>query len=104
MKRIAFKMKLKPGCAKAYTERHDAIWPELLELLKAAGISEYSIFLDHETDTLFAFQNVSGTSGSQDLADNPVVQKWWAHMADLMETNDDLSPVSTPLQEVFYLA
>lgn len=101
--RLAFKMHLKPGMAAAYRERHDALWPELAELLKAAGISEYSIFLDEETHTLFAFQKVSGDGGSQDLADHPVVQKWWAHMADLMETLPDNSPVSVPLKEVFYL-
>jgi L-rhamnose mutarotase len=104
MKRLAFKMQLKPGCAEAYTERHNAIWPELKDLLNDAGISEYSIFLDAETNTLFAFQKVAGTGGSQDLASHPVVQKWWAYMADLMETNDDQSPVSIPLDEVFYMA
>ena len=103
MERIAFKMQLKPGCVDEYVKRHDAIWPELKELLQATGINEYSIFLDEETNTLFGFQKVSGADGSQDLAGHPVVQKWWAFMADLMETNDDQSPVSIPLREVFYL-
>lgn len=96
-------MHLKAGKADAYLQRHNALWPELKELLKEAGISEYSIFLDAETNTLFAFQKVSGEGGSQDLAHNPIVQKWWAHMADIMETMPDNSPVSTPLKEVFYL-
>lgn len=96
-------MHLKAGKADAYRERHHALWPELKDLLKAAGISEYSIFLDEETNTLFAFQKVSGEGGSQDLAHNPIVQKWWAYMADIMETMPDNSPVSTPLKEVFYL-
>lgn len=103
MQRLAFKMKLKPNCAEEYGRRHDAIWPELKQLLKDAGVSEYSIFLDAETDTLFAFQKVSGQGGSQDLADNPIVRKWWDHMADLMEVHNDKSPVSIPLKEVFYL-
>ena len=96
-------MKLKPNSAQEYARRHDVIWPELKELLKESGVSEYSIFLDAETETLFAFQKVSGASGSQDLADNPIVGKWWDHMADLMEVHSDNSPVSTPLKEVFYL-
>lgn len=103
MKRLAFKMKLKPGFKDEYTKRHNEIWPELSALLKNAGLSEYSIFLDEETNTLFAFQKVSGEGGSQDLAQNPIVQKWWAYMADLMEVNEDNSPVSTELEEVFYL-
>lgn len=96
-------MHLKTGHAAAYRERHDALWPELHQLLKEAGVSEYSIFIDEETDTLFAFQKVSGEGGSQDLASHPIVQKWWAFMADIMETNVDNSPVSVPLREVFYL-
>ena len=103
MQRLAFKMKLIPNSAEEYARRHAAIWPELTLLLKESGVSEYSIFLDSETDTLFAFQKVSGDVGSQDLADNPIVRKWWAHMADLMEVHSDNSPVSTPLKEVFYL-
>jgi len=103
MKRLAFKMKLNPGQKEAYTKRHNELWPELKELLKAAGVSEYSIFIDEETNTLFAFQKVSGASGSQDLAQNPIVQKWWAFMADIMETNADNSPVSKPLEELFFM-
>lgn len=103
MQRLAFKMKLKPGCEQVYAERHAAIWPELKQLLKETGISAYSIFLDEETGTLFAFQKVSQANGSQDLKDNPIVKKWWDYMADLMEVNEDNSPVSVPLKEVFYL-
>ncbi len=43
MARNAFTMKLKPGCAAEYKIRHDAIWPELADLLSASGITEYSI-------------------------------------------------------------
>ncbi len=96
-------MKLKPNVREEYTKRHNEIWPELKELLKQAGVSEYSIFLDEETNTLFAFQKVSGDGGSQDLSQNPIVKKWWAYMADLMDTNADNSPVSKALTEVFYM-
>lgn len=103
MKRLAFKMKLNPGQKEAYIKRHNELWPELKKLLKDAGVSEYSIFIDEETNTLFAFQKVSGDGGSQELAQNPIVQKWWAFMADIMETNPDNSPVSKPLEEVFFM-
>ena len=104
LQRLAFKMKLKPGSAAEYQRRHDSIWPELSALLKESGVSDYSIFLDEETDTLFAVQKVEGDGGSQDLGSNPVVKKWWDYMADLMDVNDDNSPVSISLSEVFYLA
>ena len=103
MQRLAFKMKLNKGQKDAYKKRHDQLWPELKKLLKDSGLSEYSIFYDEETSTLFAFQKVSGNSSSQDLANNPIVKKWWDFMADIMEVNLDNSPVSIPLEEVFYL-
>lgn len=103
MKRFAFKMKLKPGCREEYIRRHDEIWPELKELISSTGVGDYSIFLDHETDILFAVQKQGGKSSSQDLGTNPLVQKWWAYMADIMETNPDKSPVTIPLEEVFYM-
>lgn len=100
---VAFKMKLKPGFEDEYKKRHDAIWPELKTLLSESGVSDYSIFLDKETNILFAVQKVQGGRGSQDLGKNPIVKKWWAYMADIMDTNADLSPVTTPLQEVFHI-
>ena len=103
MQRLAFKMKLNEGQKKEYIKRHDALWPELKTLLKANGVSEYSIFFDEETSTLFAFQKVTGEGGSQDLADTDIVRKWWDFMADIMEVNPDNSPVSIPLEEVFYM-
>jgi len=103
MQRLAFKMHLNPGQKEEYIKRHDEIWPELNQLLKEAGVSEYSIFLDEETNTLFAFQKVSGEGGSQELGETEIVKKWWAFMADIMETNPDNSPVSVQLEEVFYL-
>ena len=103
MQRLAFKMKLNAGQKAAYKQRHDALWPELKQLLKDNGVSEYSIFLDEETNTLFAFQKVAGNGGSQDLSNNEIVKKWWDFMADIMEVNNDNSPVSTPLTELFYM-
>lgn len=103
MQRAAFKMKLKPGCKAEYRKRHDEIWPELVELLKESGISDYSIFLDEETNTLFAVQKQGGASSSQDMGGTAVVKRWWAYMADIMETNPDSSPVSIPLPEMFHL-
>ncbi|NQT59794.1 MAG: L-rhamnose mutarotase [Bacteroidetes bacterium] len=103
MVRKAFKMKLKPGFRDEYEKRHNEIWPELKKLLNEAGVSEYSIFFDNETNTLFAFQKSAGFDGSQNLGSNEIVKKWWAFMADIMETNPDNSPVTTELPELFYL-
>lgn len=103
MIRAAFKMKLKPGFDAEYKRRHDHIWPELCALLKKAGISDYSIFLDKETSTLFAVQKLSEEHQSASLPLHPIMQKWWTYMGDIMETNPDHSPVVVPLDEVFYM-
>ena len=103
MERKAFKMYLKPGFEKEYEKRHNEIWPELKQLILESGVYDYSIFWDKETNILFATQKVKGGAGSQDLGNNLIVKKWWAYMADIMETNPDNSPVSLELNEVFYL-
>ena len=72
-------------------------------MIKSTGVSDYYIYLDEETNTLFGIQNVSGDQSSQDLGKNPIVQKWWKYMADIMETNPDDSPITIPLEKVFYL-
>lgn len=103
MRRQAFAMKLKPGMRAEYSRRHDEIWPELKQLLHESGVRDYTIFLDETSDTLFAFQHQIGDAGSQDLGAEPIVQRWWAYMADIMETNPDDSPVTIPLDEVFHM-
>ena len=103
MQRFAFKMTLKPGMVEEYQRRHDAIWPELSQLLKDSGVGDYSIFFDPDTNTLFAVQKQAGAASSQDLGTNPLVRRWWDYMADIMLTNPDRSPVTIPLREVFHL-
>ncbi len=96
-------MQLKPGVAAEYKKRHDELWPALAAELKAAGISDYSIFLDEETGTLFAVQKLVPGNTAAALPHSPVVRKWWDAMAPLMEVHPDHSPVATPLKEVFHL-
>jgi len=101
--RVAFKMKLHPGKEEEYQRRHDAIWPELKELLKQTGIEEYSIFLDKETNLLFGVLKIEQSEQMDALPSHPVMKKWWTYMKDIMESNSDDSPVSVALKEVFYL-
>lgn len=103
MKRVAFKMYLKPGFEDEYEKRHREIWPEVEKMIKDSGVCDYSIFWDKETNILFAVQKTSEDTGSQDLGTEEIIQKWWAYMKDIMETNPDNSPISKPLREVFYL-
>lgn len=103
MHRVGFKMKLFNGCEDEYKKRHDAIWPELKTLLKETGVEDYSIFLDKETNILFGVLKIKNPVKLDELPNHPVMKKWWAYMKDVMESNPDMSPVSIPLKEVFYL-
>lgn len=103
MEEIAFTMKLKPGVAVEYQRRHDEIWPELSAALVEAGIRDYSIYLDRATGTLFAVQKRIANHTAHELPGLPEMKRWWAYMADLMETNPDNSPVAVSLERVFHM-
>ena len=103
MEKYAFKMHLNPGMEAEYRKRHDEIWPELVDMLKQAGVSDYSIHLDRETDTLFGILWRTDGHGMADLPSHPVMQRWWAHMADIMRTKPDNEPVATQLVNVFHM-
>jgi L-rhamnose mutarotase len=103
MEKYAFKMQLHAGQKAEYIRRHNQIWPELVALLKDAGVSDYSIHLDEDTNSLFAVLWRPDDHGMADLPNHPVMQKWWAHMADIMVTNANNEPVATPLTPVFHL-
>ena len=100
----AFRMKLKPGVTEEYRRRHDEIWPELAQLLRDAGIYDYSIFLDEETLHLFAVLKLKPHHRRDTLAQHQVMRRWWDSMADLMETEPDKRPREWPLVPMFHLA
>lgn len=96
-------MQLKPGVGAEYQRRHDEIWPRLAKAIREAGISDYSIFLDEETLTLFAVQKQTDHNTAADLPNHPIVKQWWDYMAPLMEVNPDHSPQCRDLKEMFHL-
>ena len=103
MQKYAFRMQLNPGMEAEYQRRHDEIWPELVDILKGAGISDYSIHLDRETNALFGVLWRTDDHRMDDLPNHPVMQRWWAHMADIMATGPDHAPIATPLLNVFHM-
>jgi L-rhamnose mutarotase len=103
MKRYAFKLKLKPGCVAEYKRRHDEIWPELAALIRSAGISDYSIFLDEETGILFGVQRRSSDEAADAIRSDPVSQRWEKDMLQFLEAGPDGRAIRQPLEEVFYL-
>ncbi len=100
---IAFRMNLFDGFAEEYEKRHDEIFPELAQALKDAGVSDYSIWLDPESNHLFGILTRTDDHAMDALPDTEIVKRWWAHMADVMETNAENVPTQIPLRRVFYL-
>ena len=96
-------MQLLKGNESEYKKRHDEIWPELSQMLKNSGISNYSIFLDEPSGTLFASMEVEDETRTSSNRHEPIMKKWWKYMGDIMVTNPDDSPVTKPLTEVFHL-
>ena len=103
MIRKAFLMTLKPGQREEYERRHNPIWPELQEVLKKHGVHNYSIFLERESDKLFAYAEIESEAKWQQIAETESCRRWWSYMKDLMLTNEDESPVSILLAELFHL-
>lgn len=103
MERIAFRMQLLPGRADEYRRRHDEIWPALLALLHDAGVSDYSIFLDEETNILFAVLRRADDHRMDDLPKADLMQRWWHHMADIMVVQTDEAPVQRALRLMFHM-
>ena len=101
--RHVFKMQLNPGQTNEYKRRHDEIWPELVALLHDAGVSDYSIHLDEPTGLLIGVLGRTDGHTMDDLPSSPIMQKWWAHMADIMETEPDNAPVAIPLTPLFHM-
>jgi L-rhamnose mutarotase len=104
MIRKAFVMTVNAGQEAEYAHRHQPIWPELEQVLKAHGVHNYSIFLLKETRQLFAYAEIEDEARWAAIAATPVCQRWWRHMGDVMPSNADHSPVATDLSEVFHLS
>jgi L-rhamnose mutarotase len=103
MIRKAFVMSVNAGAEEEYERRHKPIWKELEAVLKEHGVHNYSIFLHPGTRQLFGYVEIEDEDRWAAIAGTPVCRRWWAHMAEIMPSNPDHSPVSTELCEVFHL-
>ena len=104
LKRFAFMLRLRPGTAAAYEEAHRAVWPEMLELLKSAGIGEYSIYRRDEL-LILALRAENFEETWSKIDNHPVNLRWQQAMAPLFEPNEGLREGERfpMLEEVFYL-
>ena len=96
-------MTVNPGQHEEYQRRHQPAWRELEDVLSAHGAHRYSIFLDEGDGSLFGYVEVEDEARWNAIADTDACRRWWTFMRDIMPTNDDHSPRSTDLREVFHL-
>jgi len=101
--RIGFTMRVLPGREAEYRRRHEAVWPELLADLRAAGARNYSIFL-HGAD-LFAYLEVDDFARfTSQMATSEANARWQSEMADLIDPlTDPETGFHTRIPEVFHL-
>ena len=103
MKRAAFVMSVNQGCEQEYEQRHNPVWPDMLDMLKKHGLHNYSIFLHPQTRQLFAVVEYEDQALLDSIAAEPIAQKWYTYMKDMMPTNPDGSPAMIPMKEVFHM-
>jgi L-rhamnose mutarotase len=100
MAQYAWVLEVRPGYEAEYKKRHDEIWPEMLESLAKAGISNYSIF--RHGLTLFGYFETDDLKKTiAHLRNDPVDARWSEWMAPIMKIDVDQSigfPFLLPLQ------
>jgi len=103
MIRKAFLMSVNPDQHGEYEKRHNSIWKELEDELKSHGVHNYNIFLNTQSNQLFAYVEIESQERWDAISQTPVCRRWWAYMKDIMPSNPDNSPKSIELKQVFYL-
>ena len=98
--RVAWVMKLKPGCEEIYKQKHDEIWPELVDLLRRQGARNYSIY--RHGLLLFAYLERDAPAVEGQPHD-PIILRWWKMMEPYMEYNSDGTPWVEPIEEAFHM-
>jgi len=107
MRRFGQVLGIRPECIEEYRRYHARIWPEIAEAIRAAGICNYSIFL--QGDQLFAYYEYRGPEGEYEarmeaLARAPRMREWWNTMEPMQVPDPRREPGSwwSDMDEVFH--
>ena len=106
MKRVGFKLQIRPEMADEYKRRHAEVWPDMLQALRDTGWTNYSIFLDRADGTLFGYLETQDLDAAKaGMATREVNARWQADMATFFVALDGKNPDEgfLLLEEVFNL-
>ena len=103
MERYAWKGIVHDGCLEEYKRRHDEIWPEMLEVLKAAGIKNYTIW--NVGNELFGYYECEKGAdfAAKVQAESPVVDKWNEYMKDVTMAMDPVTGAQPKMKQMFLM-
>ena len=104
MEKHVWKAHIKEGMVEEYVRRHDEIWPEMVETLKSAGITNYTIW-NHGLELFGYYECEQGYEYAERVQrESPVVQRWNVYMADILAFDKDENGNDLEYKSVFYLA
>ena len=99
--KVGLHTRLKPGMEERYEAAHAAVWPEVLEGIRRAGVGSWLIFRDGLD--LFHFIDCEDYERAiGEFARDPVNQRWQAEMAPMMAVAHDLSGDSGDRMRVIF--
>jgi L-rhamnose mutarotase len=105
MQRVCFQLQVKPDRMAEYRERHDAVWPEMLDALRASGWRNYSLFLS-TTGMLIGYLETDDFGAAlRGMEQTDINARWQAEMAEFFEDLEGRRPDEglLVLDEVFHL-
>ena len=97
-------MTLKEGKLEEYKRKHDEVWPEISEILRSSGVTNYSIYYDKKDNTLIEYMELTDDNTFDQMEELETIKKWNIFMKDLLVTTskEDASPIVDELLEVFH--
>lgn len=108
MQRVAQIIKVRPEHIERYQEVHEAVWPEVLAMIRSCNIRNYSIFLREPENLLFSYFEYHGTDYPGDqakMAADPMTQEWWKITMPQQEALETVGEGEwwAPAPEVFHV-
>jgi L-rhamnose mutarotase len=106
MERVCFLLRVRPDRLEAYKARHRAVWPEMLDALRATGWGNYSLFLDADGLLVGYLETEDFERAVAAMEETDVNARWQAEMAEFFELPSGERPDTglRRLEEVFHLA